>query len=203
VVLATHLQGRKLEIARAGPGGFPEGAVEEIEVRERPGGSLNRQALLRSAAVEPAGRWALLAENGVEGEFDRAGLWVLDLASRRFAFHPLRARGVFQAGIAFLAARPGGKARAILNGRDRVVFIEGGPETGFEERESIPLPGIFPDLRALAPPGGTGAGMPEVVLLAGSDGARSRGLLLILDVARGRILRTLELAAPVDVLETF
>jgi hypothetical protein len=201
LVLATHLQGRRLELVAIQPDGGARGGAAELELPDPGGGPLNRQALARAAAVEPEGRWALLVENGVGGERDRARLWTLELPERRWRCHPLSTAGLFQYGVAFLSAS-GGRARAALNGCDRLLVVEGDPASGFREGPAIGLPGLFHDLKRLElPPDSKGAPPGELLLLAGSDPARSRGFLIAVDPAGGSVVRIWKLPRPVDLFE--
>jgi hypothetical protein len=204
LLLTTHLRGLRVEVVPLVGGGFGPGGAEEIELSDPGGGIQNRQALLRAAAVEPEGRWALLVENGLGGEFDRARLWTLELSERRWRSHPLAARGLFQGGIVFLSPAGDGTARAVLNGCDRLLLVGGDPKRGFHEDGAFNLPGLFHDLRRVAPAPGVGPGATpkaEILLLAGTDRARSRGFLALVDPGAGKLSWLFELASPVDVLE--
>jgi hypothetical protein len=200
VVLATHLKGRRIEAARLRDGGFA-GPASEVRLPPPPGGDENRQAMVRAAAVEPGGRWAILVESGIGGEWDRSALWTLDLDGLRPSFHPLAARGVYQDSAIFLGRTPDGGLRIALNARDRLLIIEGGTE-GFREGKPLPLPGLFFDPRIA---GGARAGAEsssrELVLLAGCDTSRKRGLIAAVDPAGPRVAWVWRIPAPADLLE--
>ena len=206
LILATHLKGRRIEIARLGPAGFTAGSSEVIEVSSPAAGALNRQALLRAAAVEAGGRFILLSESGVDGEMDRSRLWTLEPAGGRLAFHALAARGTFQDRIAILTPGEGGTFRAVLNGCDRMVVVSGSPAAGFREGKPIELPGLFFDAHRLLPADAGSAassgGPRELVLLAGSDARRERGFLAAVDPFAERLVWVRDLPGPVDLLET-
>jgi hypothetical protein len=205
LILATHLKGRRIEIARVGPAGFTAGSPEVIEIASPAAGALNRQALIRAAAVAPGGGFILLAESGVDGELDRSRLWTLEPAGGRLAFHPLAARGTFQERIAILSPGEDGTFRAVLNGCDRMVMVSGSPAAGFREGKSIALPGLFFDAHRLLPPApgaaGSSAGPRELILLAGSDARREHGFLAAVDPFGERLAWVRELPAAVDLLE--
>jgi hypothetical protein len=200
-VLATHLLGRRIEIARLGTVGFAAESAEELRVEEDTSGERNQQACIRAAAVAPAGGRVLLVENGAGGEMERAVLWTLDLPGRTFTAHPLAARGFFQAGIAFLPPSRSGALRAALNGGDRLLLIEYDPARGVREEGLVPLPGFFHDLRVVAAGSRPGSGAPELILLAGSDRNRRQGYLAAVDIPGRKVAWVRQLSAAADVLE--